>query len=343
MSAAASSLDPMRNSLLFLVFAVPLAVSLDDVGVFVAIASRFEHGRHLVAQLWWLSAAVVMVFNLDAAVVLLTPLYIRIARRHGLPAEALAFQPALLACLASGALPVSNLTNLIIADQWELGVRDFLTRLAPATVAATAVGYLAYRLVFRFEPADEDAVTRSVDQVDPRALRRGLPVIAFVVAGFTVGDAVGIPAWVVAALACGWMAVSTRRARWRVVPISAITTAASLAVLVAAAVPHLPLDRIFERSGRTSELGVIAFGSLGSALSNNLPVVLAGATAMERADQAWPLLVGANIASVFVVTASLSGLLWRETADTRRRGGLGASLLGRSGCGSGSRPSSWRP
>ncbi|HEY5424337.1 MAG TPA: hypothetical protein VIK05_12735 [Ilumatobacteraceae bacterium] len=48
-----------------------------------------------------LAAAVTVVFNLDAAVVLLTPLYIRIARRHGYSPEMLAFQPALLACLAS--------------------------------------------------------------------------------------------------------------------------------------------------------------------------------------------------------------------------------------------------
>ncbi|MGI8755893.1 MAG: hypothetical protein ACR2MB_08545 [Acidimicrobiales bacterium] len=48
-----------------------------------------------------MAAAVVAVFNLDAAVVFLNPLYVRIARRQGLPSEALAFQPALLASLGS--------------------------------------------------------------------------------------------------------------------------------------------------------------------------------------------------------------------------------------------------
>ncbi|MEP6296078.1 MAG: SLC13 family permease, partial [Ilumatobacter sp.] len=119
-SAATSALGPLRDSLLFLVFAVPLAVGLDEIGVFSSIAARFGHDAHLVARLWWLAAGVVAVFNLDAAVVLLTPLYVRIARRHGLPAEALAFQPVLLACLSSGVLPVSNLTNLIVADRWDL-------------------------------------------------------------------------------------------------------------------------------------------------------------------------------------------------------------------------------
>ena len=73
-----------------------------------------------------MAAAVTVVFNLDAAVVLLTPLYIRIARRHGYSPEMLAFQPALLACLASNPLPVSNLTNLIAAEHFDLGVGEFL-------------------------------------------------------------------------------------------------------------------------------------------------------------------------------------------------------------------------
>ncbi|MGI8755891.1 MAG: hypothetical protein ACR2MB_08535 [Acidimicrobiales bacterium] len=35
---------------------------------------------------------------------------------------------------------------------------------------------------------------------------------------------------------------------------------------------------------------------------------------MTNAGQAWPLLIGTDIGSVFLVTASLSGLLWRDTA-----------------------------
>lgn len=35
---------------------------------------------------------------------------------------------------------------------------------------------------------------------------------------------------------------------------------------------------------------------------------------MTRTDQAWPLLAGTNIGAIFVVSASLSGLLWQDTA-----------------------------
>jgi arsenical pump membrane protein len=111
-----------------------------------------------------------------------------------------------------------------------------------------------------------------------------------------------------------WATALNGRLRWRTVPVSAIVIAGSLAVLVAAAAPHLGVDGLFARSGLVGVLGVVAFGALGSNAANNLPVVLAGSTAMTNASQAWPLLIGANIGSVFLVTASLSGLIWRDTA-----------------------------
>ena len=50
-----------------------------SVGFFAAVAALVDGGRHLRLGLWVLAAAVTVLFNLDAAVVLLTPLYVRIA------------------------------------------------------------------------------------------------------------------------------------------------------------------------------------------------------------------------------------------------------------------------
>lgn len=309
-SDAWSAVSPLRAPLLFLVFAVPLAVSLDDLGVFEALAAGFAGGRHLVAGLWVLAAGVVIVFNLDAAVVLLTPLYIRLAHRHGYPPETLAFQPVLLACLASGLLPVSNLTNLIVAEQLDLGIVDFVGHMAAPTLAACTVGYFAYRRTFAFplwtEPAGEP--------VDRRALRRGLPIVAFVMIGFTVGDVAGVPTWVIAAAATSWASALTRSVQWRAVPIKAVTVAASLGVLVAAALPFLGLDAILNRTGFGGRVSALAFGVVGSNATNNLPAVLAATPSIASSDQTWPLLIGANVGPVLVLTGSLSTLLWKDTA-----------------------------
>lgn len=318
-SALRASTGDLLEPLLFLLFAVPLAVALDDLGVFEAVAAAVDHRRHLVGWAWWIAAAVVALLNLDTAVVLLTPLYVRLARRRGLRPEALAFQPALLACLASGVLPVSNLTNLIVAEKYQLGVGDFLANLALPSLAAVLVGYWRYRVVF---PAEHETVLVDLP-VDRRALRRGLPIIAFVVAGFTVGDLASVPAWSVALAALVWASALTRRARWRSAPVGAIVTAASFGGLVAAAAPHLPLDHVFSGSGGVHDLRIVAFATVGSNMANNLPLVIAGAGAAQSTDQVWPLLLGANIGSVLLVTGSLSTLLWRETAQ---RVGLHVSM-----------------
>ncbi len=307
---AASSIGDLASPLLFLLVAVPLAVTLDDLGVFTAIAARLDGGRHLAAGLWWFAAAVVVVFNLDAAVVLLTPLYIRIARRKGLNAEALAFQPALLACLASSALPVSNLTNLIAAERLGLSVGGFLTNLAVPSFLATAIGFVGWRMVFRVGP-----ITDGVDDpVDGRALARGLPIIVFLLVGFTLGDVAGIPPWMVATAALGWSSALVGRVHSGAVPRAVVAIVSALSVLVAAAAPHLRMERLFDTSGHLGALGGVAAAAAMSNVANNLPVTMAASASLHHAAPVWPLLIGANIGSVFVITASLSTMLWRDVA-----------------------------
>ncbi|MEO1057854.1 MAG: SLC13 family permease [Actinomycetota bacterium] len=315
------ALVDLAPALLFLVFAVPLAVALDELGFFAALAERVDGGRHLVVQLWVLATLVVIVFNLDAAVVLLTPLYARVALRNQMSPELLVFQPALLAGLASGLLPVSNLTNLIVASQFDLGVEDFVSVMVIPTALACTIGFVAYRWTFRAVPGpptggatvtrgDGRGVERGVD----RALVRGAPIVVFVLVGFTVGELIGVPPWVVAAAAALWAAAHARRLPVETVPIEAVAIVAGLAVLVVAAVPHLPIEWFFERNGFVGGLLVGGFGVLSSDLVNNVPAVLAGASAVTSTEQVWPLLIGVNIGPLFVLTGALSGLLWRDTA-----------------------------
>lgn len=328
---AGDALRTMRDPLLFLVFAVPLAAALDRVGVFEAVASLLDGGRHLVAWLWVLAAGVTIVFNLDAAVVLLTPLYLRIARRQSLPAEALVFQPALLACLASQPLPVSNLTNLLVAERFDLTATDFVRHLGLPTLAAVTAGWWAYRRTFPSVVAamavgQPDAIggegVGSLDlAADRRALRSGLPIVGFVLVGFTLGDTAGVPAWVVAAVALvAALAVvaadgtASGSGIWRAVPWEAVAIAAGLSVLVAGAVPHLGLARLLSADGAVGRLQALVVGGLGADLTNNLPAVLATMPALGDRDQVWPLLVGVNMAPAFVLTGALSSLLWRDTA-----------------------------
>jgi arsenical pump membrane protein len=309
---AGDALDPMVEPLGFLLLAVPLAVMLDRLGFFTAVAARIDHRRHLHLGLWLFAAAVTTLFNLDASVVLLTPLYVRIARRHGLDPVALGFMPILLACFASSALPVSNLTNLLAVGRFDLGTAAFASRLGPASAAATAVGYGAYRRVFR-----ENVPSRSINEpFDPRALRLGAPVVLFVLVGFTVGDVWAVPAWVVAGVADVVLVALTRRVPWSTIPWNAAILAASLGVLAASASPSLHLDRVLGGTGSGSTARIFVVSAFGANALNNLPALLVSLPALgaKPGSRLWALLLGVNLGPVLAINGSLAGLLWLDTA-----------------------------
>ncbi|WP_322762118.1 SLC13 family permease [Frankia sp. Cr2] len=310
--AAFDAVRPLLAPLAFLLLAVPLAVMLDRLGFFAALAALVDTGPNPRLGLWILAAAVTTFLNLDASVVLLTPLYIRIARQHGFNQTMLAVQPALLACLASSALPISNLTNLIAADTYGLGVADFVVRLGPASLVAVAVGWVFYRRADTTATVAHDQVR---DPIDPRALRLGTPIVIFVVLGFTVGDLVDIPAWAVAGVADIVLLALTRTVRVRDIPYGAAALALSLGIVATAASPHLGLGALFSGSGTLDQLRVAAVAALGANTINNLPALLISLPEVNaHSATLWPLLFGVNFGPVLVLHGSLAGLLWRDTA-----------------------------
>ncbi len=208
---------PLGAPLAFVAIAVPLALMLDDIGIFEELAGRAARTRWVVGACWILAGAVVALLNLDAAVVLLTPLYIRTARRVGLDPTMLALQPVLLAMLASGVLPVSHLTNLIAASRLSFTSTDFLANLALPSVAASIVGWFMYRRIF---PARAVPGARP-DSTDRRALVVGGSAVGLFLVLLVGGERVGLPAWAAGLAAVAFLLCFTRslprpsRTSWR--------------------------------------------------------------------------------------------------------------------------------
>lgn len=299
----------------FLVAAVPLAVLLDRIGFFDAVASRFGDGPRLLPGLWCLAAIVTTVLNLDASIVLLTPLYIRIAQRSGRDPYRLAFIPVLLATLASSALPVSNLTNLIVAEQTSTNVGDFVVHLGPASLLAVLVGWWAFRRLPEGVPSPGGVLQESppsdnrIDVDTRRAMRTGAPAVAVLLLGFTVGDVLGVPAWVVAGAVAVSLMVAARVVPWRSLPVEAVVVAAGLAVLASAASAHLGLDRLVGTPGVSGDMRTAASAIVGANAVNNLPALLVGLPHLDERS-VWPFLAGVNFGPVLWVYGSLAGLLW---------------------------------
>jgi arsenical pump membrane protein len=304
-------LRPLAAPLAFVLVAVPLAASLDHVGVFDELAGFAARSRHVVGALWILAFLVVALLNLDAAVVLLTPLYARTAVLVDVDPIALVFQPVLLASLASGVLVVSNLTNLLAASRLSLHNADFLGHLALPSLVASTVGWFVYRRVFPVHAR----VLEERRPVDRRALGLGLGTIALFLVLLLGGEPLGLPAWGAALSAEAVLVVVTRRAPWRHVPVGTVVLAAALAVLAAGVASELP--HVFTSLGAGGFEGFGA-GVLSANVLNNLPAFLVGVTHVSVRSHVWPLLLGVNLGPLLLLTGSLAGLLWQ--AGARRAG-----------------------
>jgi arsenical pump membrane protein len=319
-SVARHALDDLAPALLFLALAVPVAVLLDQTGFFALLAAMFGGGRHLVVALWLLSAGTVIVFNLDAAVVLLTPLYVRIADRRGLDPVAVGVIPALTASLASSVLPVSNLTNLIAVERVDASVGDFFGHtLLPSVIAIVIGGVLHVRHVDASPrsasvPADDGATAAQRVAGDRSSLRVGVPIVLWLVIGFTVGDRLSVPAWVVAGGALLALMAVRRNVPWRTVPVAAIGIAVGLGVTAAGAARHLPVGDLLAIGGVPGELATFGVFAVGANAINNLPALLVGLPALDHhPDRLWAVLLGVNIGPTLWVTGALSTLLWQST------------------------------
>lgn len=367
--ASIDAVRPLAAPLGFLAVAVPVAVLLDRVGFFGAAADwvtarRLAAGSRLPAVLWVFAAVVTTLFNLDAAIVLLTPLYLKIAVRRGLDPVATAFQPVLLASLASSALPVSNLTNLIVAEVTDADAGEFLVRLGPASLAATAVGWYAYRHATRpsttlwqpqrrivspaLPPRDAsnsvaatppDSASLRLPKNSGRAWAVGGPAVVVLLIGFTLGDVLGVPAWLVASAVAVGLVAATRTLPWRALPVEAVVVAGGLAVLAGAAVAHLGLDRLLAGTGPLAEARAFGAGVVGANAVNNLPALLVGLPNLAEPTM-WAYLLGVNVGPLLWISGSLAGLLWADVmaghghpvtagqyARVGRRVGLPALLL----------------
>jgi arsenical pump membrane protein len=303
----AAVLRPLAAPIAFLLVAVPLAALLDRLGFFAAAAGMAGHGRRLALGLWVLGAAVTTVLNLDAAVVLLTPLYVRIARRCGVDPLALGIQPVLLSCLASSALPVSNLTNLIAASARHLTATDFLAHLGLPSLAATVVGWFAYRWAVR----PEEPTVAEPGGVDRYALVVGAAVVTALLVGFVVGPGMGVPEWAVALGADVVLVALTRHLPIKDVPWGIALVAASLGLLAGGAAVHLRFAGVFSGSAAVDLVRITVVSAVAANAVNNLPALL---VALPRTGPGiWALLLGVNMGPLIMVTGTLATLLWQAT------------------------------
>ena len=324
---AADEIYDIAPTVAFLAALLVLSYLADAEGVFVWVAavSAARSGRSPVAlfgRVFVLAAVTTAVLNLDATVLLLTPVVIATVRRMGLPARPHAYACGHLANSASLLMPVSNLTNLLAFAATGLSFLSFTALMALPWLVAVAVEYAVLRRIFAADLTGQAAQVLTEPHPTPWW---ALAVVALTVAGFAVGSPIGLaPVWPAAA---GAMVLALRRLVRRTSSVNDIIESANLpfalfifglAVLVRGVAESGLSDLLSAILPTGDSLGaLLAVAGVAAVLANlvnNLPATLAllPVVTLIGTPAILAVLIGVNVGANLTYVGSLANLLWRR-------------------------------
>ena len=324
---AAEEVAGLSGVVAFLGAVLVLAKMCDDEGLFEAAGSEIARGRvgsgRLLRRVFVIASLITAVLSLDAAVVLLTPVVLAAVRRLRTSVRPYAYATAHLANGASLLLPVSNLTNLLAFHTANISFTRFTLVMALPWLGAVATLYLIFRWFFasdlRAQPNPEELGPA------PRPPVFVLVIVGLTLAGFAVGQSVGVaPAWV-ALVGAPVLAVRSLSRRHtsvaeivRSAHVSFLVFVLALGVVVRAVMVN-GMDRAMSAvlpsgSGLPALLAIAAIAAVLANVVNNLPatLVLLPLVAHGGPVAILAVLIGVNIGPNLTYVGSLSNLLWRR-------------------------------
>jgi arsenical pump membrane protein len=311
----------------FLAAVLVLADGCDREGVFraaggvMARAATRSSGR-LLLVVSVIAAVTTASLSLDTTVVLLTPVVVETVRLAGVPPRQPLYATAHLANSASLLLPVSNLTNLLALALVSVSFGRFTALMALPWLVAIIVEVAIVRVVFHGESR---LVARTPVTTTPALPVFATTVVVLTVAGFGVGETVGVaPVWIAAAGAAllAGRRLLTRRASvvdvFRATSPSFCLFVLGLGIVVRGAADHgltsLARDVLPSGAGLPPLLGVAAVSAVAANVINNLPatLLLLPVAAVGGLGPALAVLIGVNIGPNLTYPGSLATLLWRR-------------------------------
>ena len=279
-----------------------ISLLLDESGFFEWAAlhvSRWGNGRGRLLFTWivLLGAAVAALFANDGAALILTPIVIAMLLALGFSkGTTLAFVMAagFIADTASLPLIVSNLVNIVSADFFGLGFREYASVMVPVDIAAIVATLVMLHLYFRKDiPQNYDmALLKSPAEAikDPATFKTGWFVLLFLLVGFFVLEPLGIP-------------------------VSAIAAVGALILFAVAKRGHaINTGKVL----RAATLGTGFLTAFLSSIMNNMPTVLVGALSIDgstasgviKEAMVYANVIGCDLGPKITPIGSLATLLW---------------------------------
>lgn len=338
-----SSAEVQWRPLLTLTCIMVMTGVVREVAAFERLAFRLEaHARTTspvrAFNLIFLASVVTPSFlNNDAAILLLTPVVVALARRLYPSSPRILEAFAFAVFLAPGVAPflISNPMNMIVAEYAHIGFNAYAAVMAPISAAGALMTYVIlrfyYRDALRATPAPAGASRL------PAAHPAERPALFFLLAVFLsypLMAALGGPMWSVALLgAAGCLLIALRH---RVATPRKLASHVSVDILaflwgvflIVAGLRHVGvIDRLAafydayagQTAGHYAVIGVMS--ALGSAVVDNHPMSILNMMALGHESTSGPLLaalIGGDIGPRLLPIGSLAGLLWIDLL--RRRG-----------------------
>ncbi|MDX6569394.1 MAG: arsenical pump rane protein [Gaiellales bacterium] len=310
--------------LAFLAGVLALAAAADDAGWFAEgarLAVRGARGSplRLFVGVCIVSFAGAVLFSLDAAAVALTPVVLIAARRAGATSEPLLFACIAVANTASMALPISNPTNVIVADRVGLDFVAYARTMLPAALAASVAVSLVLGVRFRRELAGTlEAPTSSPGIANRTTALTSAVATALALAGFVLFPRdLGVVALLAGAGAATTLVTAGRWSLGRTFRATGprlLVFALGVFVMVDAVERHGLRDLIARhRPGTASGVGVLAAAL--SNVVNNLPATVISLPLVGLdPERAYALLAGVDAGPNLTLSGSLATLLWLAAA-----------------------------
>ncbi|HEY9324479.1 MAG TPA: SLC13 family permease [Agromyces sp.] len=306
----------------FVVAVTVVAELAAEAGLFRVIAERLAalaRGRAIV--LWLLvlvlATASTIFLSLDTTAVLLTPVVVALAAHARISPIPFALTTVWIANTGSLLLPVSNLTNLLAAEQLDLHPLQFAAQAAaPAAVAIVVTALVLFltrprQLLARFEP-------ETASPPDDRVLFAvAVITLVLLVPLLVSGIDVWIPATVAAVVLVLAFAVQRPSVlRFQLVPWQLVVFASGLFLAVEAlhAVRATDVLAVIAGSGDSplDLLRLAGAGAVSANLANNLPAYLALEPFADDPVRVMALLIGVNAGAIITPWGSLATLLWHS-------------------------------
>jgi arsenical pump membrane protein len=325
--------------LFFLLGMMVLTTLAEQAGIFDFLAegcARLAHGSGtlLFCGVFVLGAIVTAFLSLDVTVLILTPIIYALVIRRNLNALPFMFACTFVANTASLALPISNLTSLLVYDQLELSYQSFIARMWLPNLVAVVVNLGVFLWLFR------NQIPRRYNSAQPEPLppfdwwsATAALVLMLTLCGlFVQGFAHRPLAWAALAggVALALIGIAGRRASLpgiaRSVSWQLFIFVVGMLLVVRGLEQSLLDDRSISTPHGVFPAVLVSAGSaaLGSNIVNNVPMTILAlpligrATGESRQVLAFGTLVGANIGPTLTTYGSLATMLWLSLV--RKRG-----------------------